>query len=347
MRKIPWINLAAVAAVIIAVTLITVKNLDANSSYQLLNVSYDPTRELYCNLNEQFAAKSEQSTGKLMRIKQSHGGSSRQARSVIDGRQPADVVTLGLYSDVDALRKRGLIAEGWSKRLPHNSQPYTSTIVFLVRKGNPKRIHDWPDLIRPDVSIITPDPRSSGNGKLSALAAWGAALRRGASEEEARAYLRQFYEHIPVLDAGARSAATTFAVEKIGDVHLTWENEALREVAESKGDLAIVYPPVSILAEPFVAWVDANVARNKSEAAAKAYLEFLFTDEAQETMAKLGYRPVNAEILKKYSNRLPQLDLFPITFLAKDWDDAQQKFFADNGVIDGVYKPAPQRTAPH
>ena len=150
-----------------------------------------------------------------------------------------------------------------------------------------------------------------------------------------------------MLDAGARSAATTFAVEKIGDVHLTWENEALREVAESKGDLAIVYPPVSILAEPFVAWVDANVARNKSEAAAKAYLEFLFTDEAQETMAKLGYRPVNAEILKKYSNRLPQLDLFPITFLAKDWDDAQQKFFADNGVIDGVYKPAPQRTAPH
>jgi sulfate transport system substrate-binding protein len=345
MRNIPWTNLAAVTGVIIAVTLITVKNLDANGSYQLLNVSYDPTRELYRSLNEQFAAKYEQATGQRLRIKQSHGGSSRQARSVIDGHQPADVVTLGLFSDVDALRKRGLIAEDWSKRLPHNSQPYTSTIVFLVRKGNPKRVHDWPDLIRPGVSIITPDPRSSGNGKLSALAAWGAALRRGASEAEARVYLKQFYEHIPVLDIGARSAATTFAVEKIGDVHLTWENEALREVAESEGQLEIVYPPISILAEPFVAWVDGNVARNKSEAAAKAYLEFLFTDEAQETMAKLGYRPVNAEILKKYSNLLPHLDLFPVTLIAKDWDDAQQKFFADNGVIDTVYKPAPQRTS--
>ncbi|HXW72485.1 MAG TPA: sulfate ABC transporter substrate-binding protein [Methylocella sp.] len=345
MRNIPWTNLAAVTGVIIAITLITVKNLDANGSYQLLNVSYDPTRELYRSLNEQFAANYEQTTGRRLRIKQSHGGSSRQARSVIDGQQPADVVTLGLFSDVDALRKRGLIAEDWSKRLPHNSQPYTSTIVFLVRKGNPKRIHDWPDLIRPNVSVITPDPRTSGNGKLSALAAWGAALRRGASEAEAGAYLKQFYEHIPVLDIGARSAATTFAVEKIGDVHLTWENEAIREVAESKGQLEIVYPPVSILAEPFVAWVDSNVDRNKSESAAKAYLEFLFTDEAQETMAKLGYRPVNAEILKKYPNLLPHLDLFPITLIAKDWDDAQQKFFAANGVIDVVYKPAPQRTA--
>ena len=345
MIKIPWTNLMAVAAVIIANTLIVVKNLEANGSYQLLNVSYDPTRELYRNLNEQFGAKYERSTGKVIRIGQSHGGSSRQAQSVIDGRQPADVVTLGLYSDIDTLRKRGLIAEGWSKRLPHNSQPYTSTIVFLVRKGNPKHIHDWPDLIRPGVSIITPDPRSSGNGKLSALAAWGAALRRGASEEEARSYLKQFYQHIPVLDVGARSAAATFAVEKIGDVHLTWENEALREVAESKGDFDIVYPPVSILAEPFVAWVDANVARNKSEALAKAYLEFLFTNEAQETMAKLGYRPINAEILRKYSNLFPQLDLFPISFIARDWDDAQQKFFASNGVIDVVYKPAPKRTA--
>jgi sulfate transport system substrate-binding protein len=260
---------------------------------------------------------------------------------VIDGEQPADVVTLGLYADVDALRKRGLIAEGWSKRLPHNSQPYVSTIVFVVRKGNPRQIHDWPDLIASDVSIVTPGPKSSGNGKLSALAAWGAALRRGASEVEARAYLKQFYEHVPILDIGARAAATTFAVENIGDVHVTWENEALREVAESKGALAIVYPPVSILAEPFVAWVDANVAHNHTQAVAKAYLEFLFTDQAQETMAQLGYRPINADILARHADRLPKLDLFPVTLVAKDWDDAQQKFFAENGIIDTVYKPAP------
>jgi sulfate transport system substrate-binding protein len=343
MIKLRWIDLLAVAAVIVAVTLIAAGNLDAGSATQLLNVSYDPTRELYHSLNDQFVPLYERKTGKHLRIKQSHGGSSRQARSVIDGEQPADVVTLGLYADVDALRKRGFIAEGWSKRLPHNSQPYVSTIVFVVRKGNPRQIHDWPDLIASDVGIVTPDPKSSGNGKLSALAAWGAALRRGASEAEARAYLKQFYEHVPILDIGARAAATTFAVEKIGDVHVTWENEALREVAESKGGLAIVYPPVSILAEPFVAWVDANVARNNSQAAAKAYLEFLFTDQAQETMAQLGYRPINVDILARHTDRLPKLDLFPVTLVAKDWDDAQQKFFAEDGIIDTVYKPAPQR----
>ena len=341
MRKIRLTDLLAVAAVIVAVTLVVVKNIDASSSAELLNVSYDPTRELYQDLNDQFVPLYEKETGKHLLIKQSHGGSSRQARSVIDGEQPADVVTLGLYADVDALRKRGLIAEGWSKRLPHNSQPYVSTIVFVVRKGNPRQIHDWPDLIASDVAIITPDPKSSGNGKLSALAAWGAALRRGAGEVEARAYLRQFYEHVPVLDVGARAAATTFAVENVGDVHVTWENEALREVAESKGALAIVYPPVSILAEPFVAWVDANVARNNSQEAAKAYLEFLFTDQAQETMAQLGYRPINADILARHADRLPKLDLFPVTLVAKDWDDAQQKFFGENGIIDTVYKPAP------
>lgn len=345
MARIRWADIAAVASIIAAAALITVNNLDAGAATQLLNVSYDPTRELYQSLNAQFVPTYEKATGVSLRITQSHGGSSRQARSVINGEQPADVVTLGLYSDIDALRKRGLIAEGWSKRLPHNSQPYVSTIVFVVRKGNPKRIHDWPDLIGPDVSIITPDPKTSGNGKLSALAAWGAVLRRGASESEARTYLKQFYAHIPVLDAGARGAATTFAVRNIGDVHLTWENEALREVAASKGDLAIVYPPVSILAEPFVAWVDANVARDRTLAAAKAYLAFLFTDEAQETMAKLGYRPVNTEILNKHADRFPPLDLFPVTLLARDWEDAQQKFFAENGIIDAVCTPAPPHQA--
>ena len=336
-----WRNLAAIAAIIVAAALITVKNLNAGVATRLLNVSYDPTRELYQKLNEQFVPDYERATGVTLRITQSHGGSSRQARSVFAGEQPADVVTLGLYSDIDALRKRGLIAEGWSTRLPHNSQPYVSTIVFVVRKGNPKQIHDWPDLIRPGVSIITPDPKTSGNGKLSALAAWGAALRRGASEAAARAYLKQFYAHVAVLDAGARGAATTFAVQNIGDVHLTWENEALREVATSTGELAIVYPPVSILAEPFVAWVDANVARDGTLAAAKAYLAFLFTDAAQETMAKLGYRPINADILAKHAGQFPALDLFPVTLLARDWDDAQQKFFAENGVIDTVTTPPP------
>jgi sulfate/thiosulfate transport system substrate-binding protein len=341
MRRLPWINLAAVVAVAAAATLIVAKNVEGDTSHQLLNVSYDPTRELYRRLDDEFVAAYRKQTGKDLQIKQSHGGSSRQARSVADGQQPADVVTLGLYSDVDALRKRGLIAEGWSKRLPNNSQPYTSTIVFVVRKGNPKHIRDWPDLIVGDVEIITPDPKSSGNGKLSALAAWGAIVSRGGSEAQALAYLKSFYDHAPVLDQGARGAAVTFAVEGIGDVHLTWENEALREVAEAK-DLEIVYPPVSILAEPYVAWVDSNLARNKTQADAKAYLEFLFTDQAQDIIAEFGYRPFRKESLAKFADRLPQLDLFPVTVLARDWDDAQQKFFAENGIIDTVYTPKPK-----
>jgi len=331
MKRIPWINLAAVVAVAVAATLIVARNVEGDTSHQLLNVSYDPTRELYRRINDEFIAEYRTQTGKHLQIKQSHGGSSRQARTVADGQQPADVVTLGLYSDVDALRKRGLIAEGWSKRLPNNSQPYTSTIVFVVRKGNPKHIHDWPDLIVGDVEIITPDPKSSGNGKLSALAAWGAIVSRGGNEAQARAYLKSLYDHAPVLDQGARGAAVTFAVERIGDVHLTWENEALREVAEAK-DLEIVYPPVSILAEPYVAWVDANVARNKTQADAKAYLEFLFTDQAQDIIAEFGYRPFRKESLEKFADRLPQ----------RDWDDAQQKFFAENGIIDTVYTPKPK-----
>jgi sulfate/thiosulfate transport system substrate-binding protein len=307
----------------------------------LLNVSYDPTRELYAALNPQFAAAYAKSTGRYLEIRQSHGGSSRQARSVISGEQQADVVTLGLSSDIEALQKRGLVAAGWASRLPNHSQPYSSTIVFVVRGGNPKAIRDWPDLIRPGVEIVTPDPKTSGNGKLSALAAWGAVLVRGGSESEARDYLRQFYRHIPVLDAGARAAATTFAVQEIGDVHLTWENEAIREVAASKGALQIVYPPVSILAEPHVAWVDANVARDGTADAARAYLAFLFTDEAQETMARLGYRSIRPAILARHADLLPPIDLFPVTAVAAGWEDAQQKFFADNGIIDTVIGTRP------
>ncbi|MEW6436389.1 MAG: sulfate ABC transporter substrate-binding protein [Pseudomonadota bacterium] len=340
-RRVPWLNLFAIAAVFVAASLITVKNLRGDTSNEILNVSYDPTRELYSVLDAQFIQQYQKQTGVRLRIAQSHGGSSRQGRSVIDGSQKADVVTLALPTDIDALRKRGLIASGWQARLPNNSVPYTSTIVFVVRKGNPKAIHDWPDLIRGDVAVVTPNPRTSGNGKLSLLAAWGAVTTRGGSEAQALAYLKALYSHVAVFDAGARGATTSFAVEKIGDVHLTWENEALREVAADKDELEIVDPPVSIRAEPAVAWVDTNVKGKKTAAYAKAYLEYLFTDAAQETIAKFGYRPSKPEILAKYAGRLPDIKLFPITAIAKDWADAQEKFFADNGLVDVI---APAKT---
>jgi sulfate/thiosulfate-binding protein len=333
------LNIGAVLATVVAFGCIVAKNIPTPSAERLLNVSYDPTRELYQALNGQFVAEYARRTGRHLTIVQSHGGSSRQARAVISGEEPADVVTLGLFSDVDALRKRGLIASGWSDRLPNHSQPYTSTIVFVVRRGNPRKIRDWPDLLQTGVEIITPNPRTSGNGKLSALAAWGAIVSRGGSEADARAYLEHFYEHVPVLDDGARGSAMTFAVQEIGDVHLTWENEAVREVADAQGKLQIVYPPVSILAEPYVAWVDTNVARNGTGAAARAYLEFLFSDPAQLTLARLGYRPFKQEILRQAGLHLPRIALFPITAIARDWNDAQEKFFADNGIIDAVLKP--------
>ena len=331
-----WLNAMALAAVAIAIALVVARNVAGEASTQLLNVSYDPTRELFQDINQQFVARYFQESGKKLTIQQSHGGSSRQARAVIDG-APADVVTLALSSDVDALRKRGLIAADWATRLPNHSQPFTSTIVFVVRKGNPRAIEDWPDLIRAGVSVITPNPKTSGNGKLSVLAAWGSVISRGGTEAQALEYLKQLYQHVPVLDSGARDATNTFTQEKIGDVHLTWENEALLDAQEYRGEVEIVYPPVSIRAEPSVAWVDLNVARRKTEAYAKAYLEFLYTDQAQETIAQHGYRPINPEILKRHADRLPQIDLFAVTILAKDWDDAQQKFFADNGIFDVIH----------
>ena len=223
--------------------------------------------------------------------------------------------------------------------------PYTSTIVFLVRKGNPKAIHDWPDLIKRDVAVVTPNPRTSGNGQLSVLAAWGSVTTRGGSPDQAAAYVRSLLQHVAVADAGARGAGISFAVQRIGDVQLTWENEALREVAANKDEFEIVYPPVSIRAEPAVAWVDANVTDPKVAAHAKAYLGYLFTDAAQELVAQYGYRPFKPEILAKYADRLPHLDLFPITALANDWDDARQKFFGDNGIFDTISAP-PVAAAP-
>jgi sulfate transport system substrate-binding protein len=255
----------------------------------------------------------------------------------------ADVVTLALPSDVETLHKRGLIADGWADRLPNHSVPYTSTIVFVVRRGNPKEIHDWPDLIKPDVGIVTPNPKTSGNGKLSVLAAWGSVIYRGGTEAEARAFLKELFKHIVVLGDGARDATNSFALDEIGDVHLTWENEAILETADSGGKLQIVYPPVSIRAEPTVAWVDANVSQHGTEASAKAYLEFLFTDAAQETIARHGYRPLNSQSSARARNQLPDIKLFPITLLGGDWTDVQQRFFSDDGIFDTVVGDLPSK----
>jgi sulfate transport system substrate-binding protein len=328
-------NAIALTALALSVGLVTLANIDTEKSNRILNVSYDPTRELFKDINPQFIAGYQRQTGLKLNIQQSHGGSSRQSRAVIDGLR-ADVVSFALFPDVDALRKRGLIAQDWSKRLPHDSQPFTSTIVFVVRKGNPKNIRDWPDLIKGDVSIITPNPKTSGNGKLSVLAAWGSVIYRGGTEAQAREYLTRLYQQVQVLDGGSRGATTTFAEEKIGDVHLTWENEALLETENSGGELQIVYPPVSIRAEPSVAWVDANVAGSRREAFAKAYLQFLFTDQGQETIARNGYRPVNAEILRRHADRLPPINLFSISLLGRNWDEVYRKFFDENAIFDNI-----------
>jgi sulfate transport system substrate-binding protein len=302
---------------------------------ELLNVSYDPTRELWQALNEQFVADYEKRTGTRLSVKQSHGGSSSQARAVIDGLE-ADVVTLALWSDTDAIRQKGLIKEGWEERLPHHSLPYFSTIVFVVRKGNPRGIKDWPDLVTGDAKVITPDPKTSGNGRLSFLAAWGAALARGGSEDDARAYVTELYRRVPVLDSAARGATVTFAQKEIGDVHLTWENEAYLEVEESGGKLEIVYPSASIRAEPFVAVVDANVDRKGTRDRAEAYLSFLYTEEAQEMIARHHYRPIDEKVLERHAAELPDIKLFPVTSLAAGWHEAQARFFAEGAVFDQI-----------
>lgn len=303
---------------------------------ELLNVSYDPTRELWRELNAQFAERYAAETNSKVSIKQSHGGSSSQARAVIDGLE-ADVVTLALWNDIDAIRKAGLIADNWEARLPNKALPYHSTIVFVVRKGNPRSIKDWPDLVRDDVKIITPSPKTSGNGKLSLLAAWGSITQRGGSEADALKYVTELYRHTPVLDSGARAATTTFAQKRIGDVHLTWENEAQLEVNESQGELEIVYPPVSIRAEPPVAVVDANARRRNTQEVAEAYLKFVYTDAGQAIVAKHFYRPSNEAVMAKFAGNFPAIQLFTIESVAGSWAEAQTKFFAEGGVFDQVY----------
>ncbi|HET6325658.1 MAG TPA: sulfate ABC transporter substrate-binding protein [Planctomycetaceae bacterium] len=313
-------------------------------SVQLLNVSYDPTRELWRDLNTRFIKRLRAETGEDVAIKQSHAGSSSQARAVIDGLD-ADVVTLALWSDVDAIRKRGLIKDDWQERFPNHSLAYFSTIVFVVRKGNPKAIKSWPDVVKPNVVVMTPNPKTSGNGKLSFLAAWGSVIQAGGSEQAAREFVTRLYKQTPVLETGARGATTTFAQRGIGDVHLTWENEAHLEVEESAGALEIVYPPQSIRAEPFVAVVDANADRKGTRAIAEKYLKFLYTDEGQETIAQHFYRPTDEAVLAKHADRFPKINLFSITAIATSWDAAQQKFFADGGVFDSIYQPSGSHAA--
>ena len=307
-------------------------------SIELLNVSYDPTRELWRDINANFIPRYEQETGHKLAIKQSHGGSSTQARAVIDGLE-ADVVTIASIIDTDAIRKKGLIHDGWIDRLPQRSLPYYSTIVFVVRKGNPKGIQDWPDLVKPGVQIITPNPKTSGNGYLSFFTAWGSVVLRGGSREDAVNYVTKLYKQVPVLDSGARAATTTFVQRGIGDVHLAWENEAHLEVREAKGELELVYPPISIRAEPHVAVVDANVDRRNTRAAAEAYLTFLYTDEAQDIIARHFYRPGNEVFLKKHGETFPDMRLFNITEIAKDYFDAHRQFIGEGGVFDAIYKP--------
>jgi sulfate transport system substrate-binding protein len=310
----------------------------ARTEGELLNVSYDPTRELWRDLNALFVERHEEQTGQRLVVRQSHGGSTSQARAVIDGLE-ADVVTLALWSDTDAIRKKGLINEGWEERLPNRSLPYLSTIVFVVRKGNPKGVKDWPDLVRGDVKVITPNPKTGGNGKLSFLAAWGAVLHGGGSEKDAEEYVRELYARVPVLDQAARAATVTFARKRIGDVHLTWENEAHLEVQEAKGELEIVYPRASIRAEPHVAVVDANADRHGTREQAQAYLKLLFTKEAQEIIARHHYRPTDPEVLARHREHFPPIELFPITKVARGFDAAQERFFAEGGVFDRIYQP--------
>jgi sulfate/thiosulfate-binding protein len=315
--------------------------LHAQAPITLLNVSYDPTRELYQDVNAAFAAGWKSKTGQAVTINQSHGGSGKQARAVIDGLQ-ADIVTLALAYDIDAIRDTGhLIAQDWQPRLPQNSSPYTSAIVLLVRKGNPKGIKDWNDLIRPGVSVITPNPKTSGGARWNYLAAWGYALEQSKGDEaRAREFVRKLYRNVPVLDSGARGATTTFVQRGIGDVLVAWENEALLAVERlGKGDFEIIAPSTSILAEPPVAVVDKVVDRRGTRKVAEAYLEFLYSPEGQEIAAKHYYRPRSEAVRARYAKQFPQLRLFTIDTVFGGWAKAQKTHFADGGVFDQIYQP--------
>jgi len=306
----------------------------------LLNVSYDPTRELYVAINAAFIKQWQAKTGKTVQIRQSHGGSGAQARAVSDGLD-ADVVTLALAYDIDAVQKAGLISDaGWQKRLPQNSAPYTSTIVFLVRKGNPKGVKDWSDLVKPGIRVITPNPKTSGGARWNYLAAWEYGKRSGGgTDARGREFVTQLFKNVPVLDSGARGATTTFVQRGIGDVLLAWENEAYLAVGEGKGQVEIVVPSLSILAEPPVAVVDKVVDKKGTRAAAEAYLQFLYSPEGQEIAARHHYRPRDAKIAAKYAGTFGQVKLFTIDEAFGGWQNAQKAHFADGGTFDQIYRP--------
>jgi sulfate/thiosulfate transport system substrate-binding protein len=307
---------------------------------QLLNVSYDPTRELYQDVNAAFAKRWQAASKQPIVIKQSHGGSGKQARAVIDG-LPADVVTLALGYDVDEIAKRGLIASNWQTRLPNNSTPYYSTIVLLVRHGNPKQIHDWNDLIRPGVAVITPNPKTSGGARWNYLAAWGYAQKTYGTPEKAKLFMAKLFRNVPVLDSGARGATTTFVERGQGDVLIAWENEALLAVNKlGRGKFDIVVPSVSILAEPPVAVVDKVVDKHGTRAAAEAYLKFLYTPEAQDIIARNYFRPRNPQVAAKYKGQFPNLKLFTIDRNFGGWAKAQALHFNDGGLFDQEYEAA-------
>jgi sulfate/thiosulfate-binding protein len=306
---------------------------------KLLNVSYDPTRELYQDINGAFAKYWQAKTGETVNVKQSHGGSGKQARAVIDGLQ-ADVVTLALAYDIDAIAERGKsLPTDWQKRLPHNSSPYTSTIIFLVRKGNPKGIKDWDDLVKPKVAVVTPNPKTSGSARWNYLGAWGYALRKNnGNEAKAREFVSQLYKNVPILDTGARGATTTFVNREVGDVLINWENEILLSGNElGKDKFEVVVPPSSILTEPTVSIVDKIVDKHGTRAVAQAYLEFLYTPEGQEIGAKNYYRPTLPAVAEKFKDRFPKLELFTLADVAGDWKKAHQTHFAEGGVFDQIY----------
>jgi sulfate transport system substrate-binding protein len=307
----------------------------------ILNVSYDPTRELYQDFNQAFAKYWKAKTGQTVTIEQSHGGSSKQARAVIDGLQ-ADIVTLALAYDIDAISQNaGLLPADWQKRLPQNSTPYTSTIVFLVRKGNPKHIKDWDDLVKPGISVITPNPKTSGGARWNYLAAWAYALKQpGGNEQAAQDFVKRLYKNVPVLDSGARGSTTTFVQREIGDVLIAWENEAFLSIKELGPDkVEIVVPSQSILAEPPVAIVDKVVDKKGTRAVAQAYLEYLYTPEGQEIAAKNYYRPRLESVAKKYASTFPDIKLVTIDEVFGGWQKAQKTHFADGGVFDQIYQP--------
>jgi sulfate transport system substrate-binding protein len=330
------------ATLVVALATMLAAPAAAQNAVKLLNVSYDPTREFYQEVNAAFAKAWKAKAGQTVTINQSHGGSGKQARSVIDGLE-ADVVTLALAFDVDALNRNGkLIPANWQTRLPNNSAPYTSTIVFLVRKGNPKGIKDWDDLVRPGVSVITPNPKTSGGARWNHLAAWAFALKKWNNDEgKAREFVSRIFRNVPVLDSGARGSTTTFAQRGIGDVFISWENEALL-VLEKMGEdrFQIVVPSLSILAEPSVSVVDKVVDRRGTRKVATAYLEFLYSPQGQELAAKHYYRPRDAAVLARYGDRFPKMQLVTVDdAMFGGWVKAQKKHFDDGGIFDQIYQP--------